>query len=100
MASADTMHLTALTERTLMVVQWAKTSRRAAEFCLQQLRSARNADIVVAINNVKPKRHAKYNFRDSELYARSLMTYQNFETSPIAAWFTLRWLHPYLGLQK
>ncbi|WP_376776599.1 GumC family protein [Rhizobium viscosum] len=100
LASADTMHLTALTERTLMVVQWAKTSRRAAEFCLHQLRSARNADIVVAINNVKPKRHAKYNFRDSELYARSLMTYQNFETSPIAAWFTLRWLHPYLGMQK
>jgi uncharacterized protein involved in exopolysaccharide biosynthesis/Mrp family chromosome partitioning ATPase len=100
LASADTMHLTALTERTLMVVQWAKTSRRATEFCLQQLRSARNADIVVAINNVKPKQHAKYNFRDSELYARSLMTYQNFETSPIAAWFTLRWLHPYLGMQK
>ena len=79
LASADTMHLTALTERTLMVVQWAKTSRRAAEFCLQQLRSARNADIVVAINNVKPKRHAKYNFRDSELYARSLMKYHDFK---------------------
>jgi uncharacterized protein involved in exopolysaccharide biosynthesis/Mrp family chromosome partitioning ATPase len=79
LASADTMHLTALTERTLMVVQWAKTSRRAAEFCLQQLRSARNADIVVAINNVRPKRHAKYNFRDSELYARSLMKYHDFK---------------------
>ncbi|MBB3447373.1 Mrp family chromosome partitioning ATPase [Rhizobium sp. BK379] len=79
LASADTMHLTALTERTLMIVQWAKTSRRAAEFCLQQLRSARNADIVVAINNVKPKRHAKYNFRDSELYARSLMKYHDFK---------------------
>ncbi|MBB3565914.1 hypothetical protein FHX06_007289, partial [Rhizobium sp. BK512] len=37
------------------------------------------ADIVVAINNVKPKRHAKYNFRDSELYARSLMKYHDFK---------------------
>lgn len=79
-ASTDTMQLTALAERTLMIVRWAKTSRRAVEFSLQHLKSARNAEISVAINNVKPKRHAQYSFSDSELFARSLMKYYNFKT--------------------
>ncbi|MBB2752905.1 UNVERIFIED_ORG: uncharacterized protein involved in exopolysaccharide biosynthesis/Mrp family chromosome partitioning ATPase [Rhizobium aethiopicum] len=78
LASTETMHLTALAERTLVVVKWGKTSRRAIAFCLQQLKSARNAELFVAINNVKPKIHAKYNFSDSELFANSLMKYHEF----------------------
>nr|WP_246748771.1 polysaccharide biosynthesis tyrosine autokinase [Rhizobium setariae] len=79
LASADTMHLTALAERTLMVVQWAKTSRRAVELSLQHLKSARSAEIPIAINNVKPKRHAKYSFSDSELFSRSMMKYSDLK---------------------
>ncbi|MBY3037095.1 MULTISPECIES: GumC family protein [Rhizobium] len=78
LASADTMHLTALAERTLVVVKWGKTSRRAVEFCLHQLKTARNAEIAVAINNVNPKQHAMYNFSDSELFVSSLRKYHEF----------------------
>ena len=80
LASTDTMHLAALAERTLVVVKWAKTSRRAVEFSLQHLKSSRNLEISIAINKVKPREHAQYNFSDSELFARSLMKYHNFET--------------------
>jgi uncharacterized protein involved in exopolysaccharide biosynthesis/Mrp family chromosome partitioning ATPase len=78
LASTDTMHLTALAERTLVVVRWAKTSRRAVEFSIQHLKNTRNADIAIAINNVEPKRHALYHFSDSELFVKSLMKYHNF----------------------
>lgn len=80
LASSDTMNMTALAERTLMVVKWAKTSRRAIEISTQHLRNSRNAEIVVAINKVKPKKHALYSFSDSELFSRSLMKYHNYKT--------------------
>ena len=83
LASTDTMHLTALAERTLVVVQWGKTSRRAVEFSVQHLKSSRNAEISVAINNVKPKKHALYNFSDSELFAKSLMKYYMYSKAKI-----------------
>ncbi|MDR9804144.1 GumC family protein [Rhizobium hidalgonense] len=75
LASTDTVHLTALAERTLAVVRWGKTSRRAFEFSLQQMKSSRNSEILVAINNVNSKNHALYNFSDSELFSKSLMKY-------------------------
>ncbi|GLR62381.1 GumC family protein [Rhizobium indigoferae] len=79
LASADTVHLTALAERTLAVVRWGKTSRRAVEFSLQQMKISRNSEIVVAINNVNPARHALYNFSDSELFSKSLMKYYSLK---------------------
>ncbi|CAN7741143.1 Wzz/FepE/Etk N-terminal domain-containing protein [Rhizobium leguminosarum] len=80
LASTDTVHLTALAERTLAVVRWGKTSRRAVEFSLQQMKSSRNSEIVVAINNVNPKSHALYNFSDSELFSKSLMKYYSLKS--------------------
>ncbi|ARM92075.1 lipopolysaccharide biosynthesis protein (plasmid) [Rhizobium sp. CIAT894] len=77
LVSTDTVHLTALAERTLAVVRWGKTSRRAVEFSLQQMKSSRNSEILVAINNVNPKKHALYNFGDSEMFSKSLMKYYN-----------------------
>ncbi|MGR9480742.1 GumC family protein [Rhizobium leguminosarum] len=79
LASADTVHLTALAERTLAVVRWGKTSRRAVEFSLQQMKISRNSEIIVAINNVNPARHALYNFSDSELFSKSLMKYYSLK---------------------
>ncbi|MGR9349501.1 GumC family protein (plasmid) [Rhizobium leguminosarum] len=79
LASADTVHLTALAEKTLAVVRWGKTSRRAVEFSLQQMKISRNSEIVVAINNVNPARHALYNFSDSELFSKSLMKYYSLK---------------------
>ena len=80
LVSTDTVHLIALAERTLAVVRWGKTSRRAVEFSLQQMKSPRNSEIVVAVNNVNTKKHALYNFSDSELFSKSLMKYYRFET--------------------
>ncbi len=80
LASTDTVHLTALAERTLAVVRWGKTSRRAVEFSLQQMKGSRNSEIVVAINNVNPNRHALYNFSDSELFSKSLMKYYSLKS--------------------
>ncbi|ANL50428.1 exopolysaccharide biosynthesis protein [Rhizobium phaseoli] len=79
LASTDTVLLTALAEKTLAVVRWGKTSRRAVEFGLQQMKSPRNSEIIVAINRVNPEKHALYNFSDSELFSRSLMKYYNFK---------------------
>ena len=79
LASLDTMRLTAAAERTLVVAKWGGTSRRALEFCLQQLRSSQNSELFVTINNVIPKKHAQYNFSDSELFSSSLMKYHDFE---------------------
>ncbi|AHF88659.1 exopolysaccharide biosynthesis protein (plasmid) [Rhizobium leguminosarum bv. trifolii WSM1689] len=80
LVSTDTVHLTALAEKTLAVVRWGKTSRRAVEFSLQQMKSSRNSEIVVAINNVNPKRHALYNFSDSELFSKSLVKYYSVKS--------------------
>ncbi|NKK68872.1 exopolysaccharide biosynthesis protein [Rhizobium leguminosarum bv. viciae] len=80
LASLDTMHLAAVAERTLVVAKWGRTSRRALEFCLQQLKSSQNSELCVTINNVNPKKHANYNFSDSELFSRSLMKYHDFQT--------------------
>ena len=79
LASADTVLLTSLAERTLAIVRWGKTSRRAVEFSLQQMKSSRNSEIIVAINNVNPEKHALYNFSDSELFSKSLMKYYKFK---------------------
>ncbi|ANL31304.1 lipopolysaccharide biosynthesis protein (plasmid) [Rhizobium phaseoli] len=81
LASTDTVLLTALAEKTLAVVRWGKTSRRAVEFSLQQMKSQRNSEIIVAINNVNPEKHALYNFSDSELFSKSLMKYYQLHTA-------------------
>jgi uncharacterized protein involved in exopolysaccharide biosynthesis/Mrp family chromosome partitioning ATPase len=68
LASTDTAHLAGLVDRTLLVVQWAKTSRRAVEYAAQRLQSVKRSEILVAINNVDPKKHVLYGFRDSEIF--------------------------------
>lgn len=68
LASTDTMHFTALAERTLLVVRWGKTSRRSIEASLKRLKSSRNQDILVTFSNVNTKKHELYNFNDSELF--------------------------------
>ena len=80
LASTDTVHLAALAEQTLVVVRWAKTSRRALALSLQHLKNSRNPEIPVVINSVNPEKHAQYNFSDSELFVRSLMKYYSYKT--------------------
>jgi uncharacterized protein involved in exopolysaccharide biosynthesis/Mrp family chromosome partitioning ATPase len=75
LGSADTLHLAALAETTLFVVKWGKTSRRAVELSLNNLTRFRQMDIAIAINNVKPRLHARYSFSDSELFKPASLKY-------------------------
>ena len=80
LASTDTRHLAALAEQTLVIVKWGKTNRRAVELGLQHLKNSRNSEIPIAINRINPKKHAQYNFTDSELFSKSLMKYYILKT--------------------
>lgn len=77
LASTDTVQMAALAERTIMVVQWAKTHRRAVEYALERLRGASNSDIVIIINKVIPKKHVLYRFSDVELFSKSSKKYHD-----------------------
>jgi Mrp family chromosome partitioning ATPase len=77
LASTDTVQMTTLTERTVMVVQWAKTGRHAVEYALRSLKSVSSSNVLVAINKVRPGRHALYGFTDSELFSKSLKKYRD-----------------------
>jgi Mrp family chromosome partitioning ATPase len=77
LASTDTVHMAALAERTIMVVQWAKTHRRAVEYALQRLRGASNSEILIAINKVVPKKHILYGFSDGELFTKKIKKYHD-----------------------
>jgi len=76
LASTDTVQLTALVERTVLVVRWAKVSRQAVEYALRRVKSISNDDVVVTINKVNLKRHSLYGFRDGEMISKDLMEYQ------------------------
>ncbi|SFA77108.1 Uncharacterized protein involved in exopolysaccharide biosynthesis [Rhizobium sp. NFR07] len=67
--STETIKLSTLAERTLLIVEWATTSRRAVDLSLRHLRGSRNGEIMIAINGVDAKRNALYNFSDSELFS-------------------------------
>jgi hypothetical protein len=67
--------LAALTERTLLTVRWGGTRRRAVELASHRLQSGTNANLMVVINMVKPRKHALYGFKDAELFTTKLRRY-------------------------
>lgn len=69
LSSTDTAHLAGLAERALLVVRWGKTSRRAVEYATQRLLNVKRSEVLIAINNVDPKKHSLYGFKDSELFS-------------------------------
>jgi uncharacterized protein involved in exopolysaccharide biosynthesis/Mrp family chromosome partitioning ATPase len=77
LASTATGHLASLAERTIMVVQWAKTSRRAVAYALDKLQFSSNSEIFVTINKVIPEEHKLYGYSDSEMYSKTLRKYHD-----------------------
>lgn len=67
LACPEATLLATITDRTLVILRWGKTNRRAAESALARLDSLPCNDVFVAINMVRPKRHALYGFQDFEL---------------------------------
>lgn len=70
LASADTTYLAGLTDMTLLVVQWAQTTRRAVESAVHRLEAASKSETLIAVNNVNVKKHKMYGFRDAEALLR------------------------------
>ncbi|WP_161992682.1 GumC family protein [Aureimonas leprariae] len=62
LGSMDTVRLAGICERTVLVVRWAKTGRRAVEAAFQRIRSS--GRVFVTMNKVKPRQHSLYMFDD------------------------------------
>lgn len=76
LGSAETAVLAGAVERTLVIARWGKTSRNALEAAIERLQTTRQDRLFVAINMVRPRRHALYGFKDAALFSRSLRRYQ------------------------
>ena len=65
---ADARLLAELVDRTILVIRWAKTPRETVIEALKQLKMFSANVSGVVLNQVNPKKHAKYGFGDSGLY--------------------------------
>ncbi|MBZ9936044.1 exopolysaccharide biosynthesis protein [Mesorhizobium sp. BR1-1-16] len=77
LASTDTLYLAGQVERTLLVVQWARTRMRSVEFAADRLEGTSKGDVMVVMNRVNPKKHKLYGFKDAEMFAPSIQAYHN-----------------------
>lgn len=68
LAVTDARVLAPLADKTVFVVQWAKTRRDAAMFGLKQLIDAGASLAGIALSKVDVKKHARYGFVDSGYY--------------------------------
>ena len=75
LATADPALLATLAERTLLVVRWGRTQRRALDLAAERLSMASRGEMAVVVNAVDPRRHALYGFRDSGLFTGKLRKY-------------------------
>jgi uncharacterized protein involved in exopolysaccharide biosynthesis/Mrp family chromosome partitioning ATPase len=75
LAAAETSMLARLADRTVLIIHWGKTHRRAVDMAVQRLAACIGDDALVALNMVNPRRHALYGFRDASLYASEVRRY-------------------------
>jgi uncharacterized protein involved in exopolysaccharide biosynthesis/Mrp family chromosome partitioning ATPase len=67
LACPEATLLSMTADHTLVLLRWGHTSRGAAEAALARLDALSCDDIYVALNMVRPERHALYGFQDFEL---------------------------------
>ncbi len=75
LAMAETTLLAGVAERSLMLVRWGKTHRRAADLAIQRLVANSPADVLTVVNAVDLKRHALYGFHDAGMFAGRVRKY-------------------------
>ncbi|MDT8855530.1 hypothetical protein RNZ50_10990 [Paracoccaceae bacterium Fryx2] len=75
LATSETLRLAAMLDRTLMVVRWGKTPRKIAELAIEKLRACCQDDVMVAINQVNPRRQVLYGYKDSGVFSADLRKY-------------------------
>jgi succinoglycan biosynthesis transport protein ExoP len=75
LAIADTSALSALADKTLLLVQWAHTSRKVAAAAVEQLHRAGAQIAGAVLARVDVQSHAKDAFSDSILYTKRVTSY-------------------------
>ncbi|WP_210529332.1 GumC family protein [Rubellimicrobium arenae] len=76
LASTETAQLATLVEQCVLVARWGRTPLRMAELALDRLLAQSRSPVAVVVNQVDPRRHARYSFVDSDLYSPALQTYR------------------------
>ena len=75
LATTDAALLAELATRTIFTVQWGRTSRKTIEAAIDRLRVDPRQPLLVAINRVRPRRHALYGFKDAPWHTNPLRRY-------------------------
>lgn len=75
LAMTETAILATLAERTLLVLRWGKTPRRAADLAAEALLAQTSGPILATMNAVDLKRHARYGFHDAGMFVDRLSKY-------------------------
>lgn len=75
LATAETAILSGIVERTVLVLRWGRTPRRAADLAVEQIRAQTSGPILAVMNAVDLRRHAHYGFHDAGLFAGRLAKY-------------------------
>lgn len=77
LATAEAARLATLTEQCLLVTRWGGTPLRMADLAIDRLLAHSSRDVAVVVSQVDPRRHARYSFADSDLYAPALRRYRS-----------------------
>lgn len=75
LATTETSILAGLADRTLLVLRWGKTHRRAADLAVAHLSNQALGPILATMNAVDLKRHAQYGFHDAGMFVDRLAKY-------------------------
>lgn len=75
LATTETVILAGLAERSLLVLRWGKTDRRAADLAVAEIGAQTSGPILATMNAVDLKRHAQYGYHDAGMFAGRLAKY-------------------------
>ncbi|MFT3973095.1 MAG: CpsD/CapB family tyrosine-protein kinase [Amaricoccus sp.] len=75
LATTETAILAGIAERSLLVLRWGRTHRRAADLSVAQIGAQTSGPIVATVNAVDLKRHAQYGFHDAGMFVDRLAKY-------------------------
>lgn len=75
LATTETAILAGIADRTLLVLRWGKTPRRAADLAVAQIGAQSSGPILATMNAVDLKRHAQYGFHDAGMFVGRLAKY-------------------------
>ncbi|MBB5222136.1 uncharacterized protein involved in exopolysaccharide biosynthesis [Amaricoccus macauensis] len=75
LATTETAILAGVAERSLLVLRWGKTPRRAADLAVAEIGAQTSGPILATMNAVDLARHAQYGYHDAGMFAGRLAKY-------------------------